>query len=134
MPIADNYFDTIISTECFEHDPEYKQSFLKIYKMLKPNGIFVFTCASTGRPEHSTRKSKPQQSYGTINDIEDMRDYYTNLTVHDLNDVFPLGNLFVLWKSYYNSYSKDLYFVGIEKVIVKCSYYNIQIFNILKHM
>lgn len=30
-------FDTIVSTECFEHEPEYKESFLK---MLKPDGLF----------------------------------------------------------------------------------------------
>ena len=107
-------FDTIISTECFEHDPEYIDSFLKIYELLKPNGLFIFTCASTGRLEHGTRNSKPQQSYGTIEDIEDMRDYYKNLTIVDLNHVINLTN-FIVYKSYYNSLSKDLYFVGIKK-------------------
>lgn len=46
-----NTFDTIISTECFEHDPEYSESLNKIYKMLKPDGLFCFTCASTNRME-----------------------------------------------------------------------------------
>ena len=46
LPFNDNYFDTIISSECFEHDPEYIESWKKIYKMLKPIGLFVFTCAS----------------------------------------------------------------------------------------
>ena len=55
LPFGDNTFDTIISTECFEHDPEYKESFIKIYHMLKPDGLFLFTCASTGRHEHGTR-------------------------------------------------------------------------------
>ena len=49
LQFSSNSFDTIISTECFEHDPEYKESLLKIYDMLKPNGLFCFTCASTGR-------------------------------------------------------------------------------------
>jgi len=115
LPFTNKYFDTIISTECFEHDPEYKESFLKIYDLLKPNGFFVFTCASTGRLEHGTRRSKPHQSYGTIEDIEDMRDYYKNLTETDLNDVLPLNKLFIVWKTYYNSFSKDLYFFGIKK-------------------
>ena len=44
LPFADNSIDTIVSTECFEHDPEYKESFIKIYKMLKSNGLFCFTC------------------------------------------------------------------------------------------
>jgi len=33
LPFKDNTFDTIVSTECFEHDPEYKDSFIKIYNM-----------------------------------------------------------------------------------------------------
>jgi SAM-dependent methyltransferase len=111
----DNYFDTIISTECFEHDPEYKESFLKIYELLKPNGLFLFTCASTGRPEHGTRKSKPHQSYGTIANIEDMKDYYMNLDENDLNNVLNLNCNFSYWKTYYNNFSHDLYFVGIKK-------------------
>ena len=31
LPFVENSFDTIISTECFEHDPEYRESFIKIY-------------------------------------------------------------------------------------------------------
>ena len=113
----DNTFDTIISTECFEHDPEYKESFIKIYNMLKPDGLFCFTCASTGRDEHGTRRTSPECSYGTIGNLEDMSDYYKNLTEIDLNEVLSLNNLFSVWDTYYNNESKDLYFVGIKKGI-----------------
>jgi len=115
LPFEDNYFDTIISTECFEHDPEYKESFLKIYKMLKPNGLFCFTCAGIGREEHGTRRAHPMTSYGTIGNLEDMSDYYKNLSVKDLNEVLQLNELFSVWDSYYNAESCDLYFVGIKK-------------------
>uniref|UniRef100_A0A6C0DC59 Methyltransferase type 11 domain-containing protein n=1 Tax=viral metagenome TaxID=1070528 RepID=A0A6C0DC59_9ZZZZ len=115
LPFDNNTFDTIISTECFEHDPEYKESFVKIYDMLKPDGLFCFTCASTDRPEHGTRRTSPNDSYGTIGDLQDMSDYYKNLTEIDLNEALPLNNLFSLWNTYYNNKSKDLYFVGIKK-------------------
>ena len=115
LSFEDNLFDTIISTECFEHDPEYKESFIKIYKMLKPDGLFCFTCAATGRGEHGTRRTSPKESYGTIGNLEDMSDYYKNLTEIDLNEVLPLNDLFSVWDTYYNSSSKDLYFVGIKK-------------------
>lgn len=115
LPFASNTFDTIISTECFEHDSEYKESFVKIYNMLKPDGLFCFTCASTNRAEHGTRRSNPYDSYGTIGNIQDMVDYYKNLTELDLNEALPLNNLFSVWDTYYNSNSKDLYFVGIKK-------------------
>lgn len=115
LPFEDQYFDTIISTECFEHDPTYKESLLKIYNMLKENGLFVFTCAGFGRPEHGTRRTAPKSSYGTIHKLEDMQDYYKNLTIKDINHVLDLNNNFISWNSYYNMKSKDLYFIGIKK-------------------
>jgi len=115
LPFENNTFDTIISTECFEHDPEYKESILKIYEMLKPDGLFFFTCASTDRGEHGTRRCHPECSYGTKENIEDMSDYYKNLTELDLNEVISLNDLFSVWDTYYNNISKDLYFVGIKK-------------------
>jgi SAM-dependent methyltransferase len=115
LPFPENTFDTIISTECFEHDPEYKESLVKIYNMLKPDGLFLFTCASTGRAEHGTRRTSPTESYGTIGKLEDMVDYYKNLTELDLNEALPLNTLFSSWDTYYHSRSKDLYFVGIKK-------------------
>lgn len=115
LPFDDQYFDTIISTECFEHDPTYKESLLKIYSMLKENGLFTFTCAGFGRPEHGTRKTSPNSSYGTINKLTDMQDYYKNLTIKDINDVLDINNNFSSWNSYYNPKSKDLYFIGIKK-------------------
>jgi SAM-dependent methyltransferase len=115
LPYSDNTFDTIISTECFEHDPEYKESFIKIYSMLKPDGLFCFSCASTARHEHGTRRTSPNDSYGTIGNLNDMVDYYKNLTEIDLNEVLPLNKLFTVWDTYYNSETKDLYFVGIKK-------------------
>jgi SAM-dependent methyltransferase len=115
LPFVEETFDTIVSTECFEHDPEYKESFIKIYEMLKPNGLFCFTCASTGRAEHGTRRTTPMDSYGTIGNLEDMSDYYKNLTEIDVNEVLQFNQLFSTWDTYYNSESKDLYFVGIKK-------------------
>jgi len=115
LPFNDNFFDTIISSEAFEHDPEYKKSWLKIYDMLKPNGLFAFTCASTGRPEHGTERTSPKDSYGTIGGLQDMIDYYKNLTIQDLHKVLPLDEKFSEWRSYYNPYSCDLYFFGIKR-------------------
>jgi SAM-dependent methyltransferase len=114
LEFENNCFDTIISTECFEHDPEYKESLTKIYDLLKPNGLFVFTCAGYGRPEHGTRRTTPGDSYGTIGNLGEMEDYYKNLTIRDVNNVLNLDNNFIFWDSYYNSKSKDLYFFGIK--------------------
>lgn len=108
-------FDTIISTECFEHDPEYEQSFQKIVTMLKPGGLFTFTCASAGRPEHGTRRTSPGDSYGTIGNVDGWPDYYKNLKISDLRAAIPINEIFSQYSAYYNSKSYDFYFWGIKR-------------------
>ena len=115
LPFESEVFDTIISTECFEHDPEYTESFKKIYKMIKPGGLFVFTCASIYRGEHGTRRTSPDQSYGSIGNIDNMIDYYKNLTNADINEIIPVKDVFSVYDFYYEYDSYDLYFVGIKK-------------------
>ena len=118
IPLPNETFDTIISTECFEHDPEYKESISKIYDLLKPGGLFLFTCASTGRPEHGTRRTTPNDTLSSK--IDDMCDYYYNLTNNDINDIFDLRKKFIYYEFYYNSFSKDLYFYGVKNTMQKC--------------
>lgn len=115
LPFVKEAFDVIVSTECFEHDPEYSLSFKKIVELVKPGGLFFFTCASTGRAEHGTRRTSPRDSYGTIGNVEGFSDYYKNLTIFDVKDVIDIDSTFSFSRSYYNGATKDLYFVGIKR-------------------
>lgn len=83
--------------------------------MLKPGGLFFFTCASDGRPEHGTRRTSPNDSYGTLGNVEGWTDYYKNLNLTHLKEVFDLDKDFCGWNAYYNEQSKDLYFWGIKR-------------------
>ena len=116
LPFADATFDTIVSTECFEHDPQYTESWQKIYKLLKPGGLFFFTCASTGRKEHGTKTSYSESSYACIGNLPEFCDYYKNLSIEDLHDVLDLRKSFSSFASYYNKKSADLYFWGIKSI------------------
>ena len=82
--------------------------------MLKPGGLFFFTCASTGRAEHGTRRTSPQDSYGTIGNVEGWTDYYKNLTFQDLDNVVDVKNIFSSYSAWYCPESKDLYFYGFK--------------------
>lgn len=113
LPFVDAYFTTICSTECFEHDPEWSLSFRKIVKMLKPGGLFFFTCASTGRPEHGTRRTSPQNSLGS--DTEVWQDHYHNITLEDLQSAIDLDATFSSYQVYYCSFPCDIYFWGVKK-------------------
>jgi hypothetical protein len=83
--------------------------------MLKEDGLFVFTCASTGRAEHGTRRTTPGDSYGTIGNVEGWTDYYKNLVVEDLDKAIDISNTFKSARAYYHTQSSDLYFWGIKK-------------------
>lgn len=114
----DNFFDTIISTEVFEHDMFYEETIKNVIRMLKPGGLFLFTCAAPGRPEHGTRRCGEDCAPLLIQISEQWADYYKNLDENDIrkicgfNETFPdcyfeLNNIYVEIPS-------DLYFYGIK--------------------
>jgi len=112
----DETYDVIISTECFEHDRHYEKTIKNILRMLKSGGMFIFTCATTDRPEHGTNRTSPQDAPLLM---DDWSDYYKNLTQSDIEACFypslNLNDLFLSWEFETNNISHDLYFYGIKK-------------------
>jgi autotransporter strand-loop-strand O-heptosyltransferase len=114
----DNYFDTIISTEVFEHDMYYEETIKNIMRMLKPGGLFLFTCAAPGRPEHGTRRQGEWCAPLLLQISEEWADYYKNLTEDDVreisnfNETFP--DCYFEFNNIYLEIPADLYFYGIK--------------------
>lgn len=106
-------FDVVISSECFEHDMFYRETLLNCIKLLKSGGLFIFSCASTGRPEHGTLRTRKDSSPHTTK-IEEWSNYYKNLTEEDIRDVLDVNNIFCKYYFEYNPYPGDLYFYGIK--------------------
>lgn len=95
--------DTYISCECLEHDRNWKDT---VWAMAKySRRCLIITCASTGRPEHGTNRTKPFDSPATT-------DYYQNLAEHD---IAPLVKHIPYKKFWYNEQSRDLYFIGFKE-------------------
>jgi SAM-dependent methyltransferase len=114
LPFSDASFDTIVSTECFEHDMNYTESIQSIIRLLKPGGLFAFTCASTGRAEHGTLSTSPSESMTTkYEKVPEWANYYKNLTEDDFGTM--LEDSFEQYCFYTNTKSFDLYFWGIKK-------------------
>ena len=111
--LPDACFDVIISTECFEHDPFYTQTITNIVRMLKPGGLFLFTCATTGRPEHGTRRTTPQDA-PLILAFGEWGDYYKNLTEDDIRDTLSVEKTFSQFEFSCQYTTCDLYFWGIK--------------------
>jgi SAM-dependent methyltransferase len=119
----DETFDTIISCECFEHNPFYKETIKNIVRMLKPNGMFLFTCATTGRPVHGVKsleeKSKiKHDNWITMPNVSiDNWDneYYKNLTEIDIRECVDIDEIFKEYKFEVEENHCDLFFWGIKK-------------------
>jgi cyclopropane fatty-acyl-phospholipid synthase-like methyltransferase len=104
-------YDVVISTECFEHDQHWKETIQNCIDLTKSGGLFIFTCATTGRQEHGTTRTTPQDSpftHGMFND------YYMNLTKEDILTVLNTED-FIEHKFDKNDNTKDLYFYGIKR-------------------
>jgi SAM-dependent methyltransferase len=114
LPFYEPTFDTIVSSECFQHDLEYKESLQKIVQILRPGGLFAFTCASGGRPEHGTRRHNPEMSFTTKLGAK-WASYYKTLSFEDLEQAIDLNTVFSQYAAYYEPKSKDLYFMGLKK-------------------
>jgi hypothetical protein len=76
--------------------------------MTKPGGLIIMSCATTGRAEHGTKRTSPQ-------DAPFCGDYYRNLTEQDFVEQFKLDNMFSTYQFGIGYQTCDLYFYGIKK-------------------
>lgn len=101
-------FDTVISCEVMEHNPHWKETFLNMIRLAKPDGLILMTCGTLGRPEHGTTRTNPEASPLTVSKGWE---YYRNLTEADFTSNGLTGSLgtaafMTNWLAY------DLYFAG----------------------
>lgn len=101
----ENFFDVAVSTECFEHNPYWIQTFANMYRMAYK--FVVVTCATDGRAEHGTTRTTPEDSPLTLD-----WDYYENVNEKDFRDNFNLDEMFSEYEFSINKDHHDLYFWG----------------------
>jgi hypothetical protein len=114
-PVTESKYDIVISTECFEHDMYWDKTMTNaIENLIRPGGMFLFTCATTGRPEHGTARTQPFDSPFT-SELGVWSDYYMNVTEQDVREKIDLDKWFTIHHFYICDDSHDLYFWGIKK-------------------
>lgn len=108
--VKDAYgFDVVISTECLEHDQFWPKTLANMISLTKPNGLMLFSCATTGRPEHGTTRTSPADSPYT-------NDYYHNLGIEEIDKAIDFSKYFKQYEFIvHTTPSCDLYFWGIKK-------------------
>lgn len=118
----DETFDVIISCECWEHNPYYKESIQNAVRMLKSNGLFLFTCATTGRPVHGVKylEEESKSKYANWKTMPNVlkegwdNNYYKNLTENDIRECVNIDSSFKVYEFTTNQQHYDLYFWGIK--------------------
>ena len=101
----------------------YAKSMKKIVKLLKPGGMFVFSCSAPGMEEHGTLRTTPQNSPMTIGLQNEWSTYYANISEADFRKVLELNEIFSEYMVDEHHELKvnpfrsinDLYFWGIKK-------------------
>ena len=106
LSFPDKNFDVVCSCECFEHNPEWARTFDNMARMAK--SLVFFSCATTGRPEHGTPRTTPQ-------DAPFCGDYYQNLRASDFLEKCNM-DAFISYRFLVNKAAQDLYFIGIKKL------------------
>ena len=92
--------------------------------MLKPGGMFLFTCATTGRPVHGVasleEESKAKwKNWKTMPNVlrENWdNEYYKNLTEEDIRESINIDDCFDEYEFEVDKNHCDLYFYGIKKI------------------
>jgi ubiquinone/menaquinone biosynthesis C-methylase UbiE len=112
LELPSNSVEFIVSTEMLEHDMHYDKSLTNMVRMLKPGCMLLFTCATTGRGEHGTRRTTPGNAPLLSGEWSD---YYKNLTEADIKSIKGFIDEFSEYHFEVNNNSHDLYFYGIKR-------------------
>lgn len=112
MPSAT--FDVIVSTECLEHDRHWEKTLQEAVRMLRPGGMLLMTCATTGRPEHGTRRTTPHDAPLLASVDDEWADYYRNLDEQDVRAALDVPKLFQMIEFSVGEETHDLYCVAIK--------------------
>lgn len=114
LGLPDATFDMVISTECLEHDRHWVATLNNAIRLLRPGGMLLMTCATTGRPEHGTRRTTPGDAPLLAEVDDEWADYYRNLDEHDVRAGIDVPAMFQFAEFSIGHETCDLYFVAIK--------------------
>ena len=107
--------DVALSCECLEHNPFWVETMSNMFRMVKPGGLVIMSCASTGRKEHGTMRTNTKSASPLT--VMEGWEYYRNVSAKDVECTFNLGWWFSDYDLRSNYQSIDTYFVGLKKPV-----------------
>jgi len=78
LPFPSRCFDVAMSSECFEHAPEWRSILAAMVDATRPGGLVVISAAATGRLEHGTTRS--DGGFASPATVTQGQEWYRNLS------------------------------------------------------
>ena len=103
-------FDVIISCESMEHNAHWRETWLNMIRLMRPDGLMIMTCASPGRRQHGTSEFSPDVSPLTAGAGQD---YYRNLVARDFEAILAHSAWFARHQFLTDHSHNDLLFWGV---------------------
>jgi hypothetical protein len=91
----------------------YVASLHAMYRLLKPGGLLVVTCASYGRGAHGTRWRFPEVSLTSQVEEGGWSEYYMNIGPAEVAAVLP-EHAWSYFRFFYRKSPGDMYMVAIK--------------------
>lgn len=103
-------FDVVASCECMQHNPRWRETWINMLRLLKPDGLMLMTCATAGRRQHSTEQFS--------NDLSPFKlsigqNYYRNLLKEDFEAIIVHSGWFSHHEFLTDHFHNDLLFYGL---------------------
>lgn len=110
-------FDVVISTNQLEHDMYWDKTLLKMYELLKSNGLLVIQCPHN-RGEHGTITNSPADSLTTQIKDDFWAGWYKNFDIQEIKAWLDVDHKFSLYDISYQPLAdqRDIYFWGIKGI------------------
>jgi SAM-dependent methyltransferase len=106
-------FAVAMSSECFEHNPFWRETFMQMCRLTRDDGLVLWSCAGIGRREHGTTRSDGGLSAPFV--VNQGLEYYKNVSAGEAKNVLALNYWFTKWSFFENYVSRDTYFIGLRK-------------------
>lgn len=104
-------FSVAMSSECFEHDPDWRTALRVMIDATAEGGVVVVSCATRGRREHGTTRA--DGGFASPGTVALGQEHYANVGIAEVAAVIRHDD-FDRWYALVNGRRSDLYVVGLR--------------------
>lgn len=113
IDLPSHYFSVAMSSQCFEHNPVWKETFSNMVRLTCPTGLVIWSAASIGAAEHGTTKS--DNGFAAPSAVNSDQEYYGNVKESDVLNVMNYDYHFSRYFIFTDYKERNVFFAGLGK-------------------